>query len=69
MMEDLGVRLKRLRTEQDLTVRKLASLAGVSVSYVYAIESGVRGHNIVKLERLAKALRVPLAELWLEGRE
>ncbi|MCL6637748.1 MAG: helix-turn-helix transcriptional regulator [Alicyclobacillus sp.] len=63
-MSSLGVRLKQIRLEKNLTVRELAQRAGVSVSYIYAIESGTRGFNIVKLQQLADALEVPLAELW-----
>jgi transcriptional regulator with XRE-family HTH domain len=63
-VDSLGARLKYYRTKENLTVRELAKRAGVSVSYIYAIEAGSRGHHIVKLERLAEALDVPLSELW-----
>ncbi len=63
-MEGLGERLKRLRVSRNLSVRQLAAQAGVSVSYIYAIEAGMRGHSIEKLERIADALSVPLNELW-----
>jgi transcriptional regulator with XRE-family HTH domain len=67
-MTDLSTRLKYLRTKQDLTVRDLAKRAGVSVSYVYAIESGSRGHNIVKLEKIATALGLNVSDLWEGGK-
>jgi transcriptional regulator with XRE-family HTH domain len=63
-METLASRVKQYRLQKQLTVRELAKLAGVSVSYVYAVESGTRGNNLVKLERIAKALEVPLSALW-----
>ncbi|GMA51524.1 hypothetical protein GCM10025857_28810 [Alicyclobacillus contaminans] len=63
-MARLAERVKHYRLKQHLSVRDLAQRANVSVSYVYAIESGQRGHNIVKLERIAKALGVPLSALW-----
>ncbi|MCL6516676.1 helix-turn-helix transcriptional regulator [Alicyclobacillus sp.] len=66
-MEGLGTRLKKLRLARNLTVRELAQRAGVSVSYVYAIEAGSRGHNLVKLQRIADALGVPLSQLWGES--
>ncbi|WP_067932275.1 helix-turn-helix domain-containing protein [Alicyclobacillus kakegawensis] len=68
-MLDIGTRVKKLRTERQLTVRQLAARAGVSVSYVYAVESGKRGSNLSKLERIAQALDVSLTALWDEGRE
>ncbi|MCL6626037.1 helix-turn-helix domain-containing protein [Alicyclobacillus shizuokensis] len=68
-MLDIGTRVKKLRTERQLTVRQLAARAGVSVSYVYAVESGKRGSNLSKLERIAQALDVSLTALWDEGRD
>lgn len=63
-MTDLGSRVKTHRLNKQWSVRELARRAGVSVSYVYAVESGQRGHNIVKLERIADALGVPVSALW-----
>lgn len=63
-METLAARVQHYRLQKKLSVRELAKLADVSVSYVYAIESGTRGNNIVKLERIASALDVPLQALW-----
>lgn len=63
-MNSLSQRLRYYRSIRGLSVRELAKRAGVSVSYVYAIEAGVRGHNIVKLERLCEALGVNLSDLW-----
>lgn len=62
-MEGLAHRLRRLRLERNLSVRNLARRAGVSVSYVYAVESGVRGTHVVKLRRIAAALGVSLQDL------
>jgi transcriptional regulator with XRE-family HTH domain len=56
----LHVRIKQLRKAQGMTVRELAERAGVSPSYIYAIESGTRGSQIKKLAAIAKALGVPL---------
>ncbi|MCL6631191.1 MAG: helix-turn-helix domain-containing protein [Alicyclobacillus herbarius] len=68
-MLGIGTQVKKLRLERQLTVRQLAKRAGVSVSYVYAVESGKRGSNLSKLERIAQALEVPLTALWDEGRD
>jgi transcriptional regulator with XRE-family HTH domain len=68
VMSELSARLKHFRLKQNLTVRDLAKSAGVSVSYVYAIESGSRGHNIVKLEKIANALGVQVSDLWEGGK-
>ncbi|WP_288010172.1 helix-turn-helix transcriptional regulator [Kyrpidia sp.] len=46
-----------------MSVNELARAAGVSVSYVYAIESGVRGSRVEELYRVARALGVGIEEL------
>jgi len=63
-MSTLAQRVNQFRRDKKLSVRELAQKADVSVSYVYAVESGVRGHNIVKLERIAMALDVSVSILW-----
>ncbi|MDI3328449.1 MAG: helix-turn-helix transcriptional regulator [Alicyclobacillaceae bacterium] len=63
----IGERLKELRLERGLTVKELAERAGVSQSYVYAVEAGTRGSQVDKLVRIAKALGVDLSTLIGEG--
>lgn len=63
---NLGRKVKKLRTQRGLTVKQLAEKAGVSASYIYAIESGTRGTNIKKLARIASALGVLLSDIWSE---
>ncbi|QQE78050.1 helix-turn-helix domain-containing protein [Alicyclobacillus sp. SO9] len=66
-MNKIGERVRRVRLSQAMTVKQLALAAGVSVSYIYAIEAGVRGSNVTKLRRIALALGVPLSILLGEG--
>ena len=65
-MSDLtiGMQLKKLRKQTGLSVKELADRAGVSQSYIYAIESGTRGANATKLSSIAQALGVPVADLY-----
>ncbi|QRF24283.1 helix-turn-helix transcriptional regulator [Alicyclobacillus sp. TC] len=62
----LSENVKYYRTVKGMSVRELAMKAGVSSSYIYAIESGARGSNLTKLEKIAEALEVPLQRLWEE---
>lgn len=64
---NMGNKIRRLRTQNGLSVKQLAERAGVSSSYIYAIESGTRGTNIKKLSRIATALGVPLSHIWDNG--
>jgi transcriptional regulator with XRE-family HTH domain len=65
-MSDLtiGMQLKKLRKTTGLSVKELAERAGVSQSYIYAIEAGSRGANATKLSSIANALGVPVADLY-----
>ena len=57
-------RLKTLRQEQGLTMRPLAKKAKTSVGYLVILETGKKQNpSLVVLERLAKALGVPMTEL------
>jgi transcriptional regulator with XRE-family HTH domain len=57
--------LRRLRVKRDLSQEALAVDAGVDRSYVGRIERGVENPTVETLDRLAKALEVPPAELLL----
>jgi len=59
----IGRRIKRLRTERDLTLRELAARAGITMSAIAAVETGARhGERLSALtcRRLAHALGVTL---------
>lgn len=57
--------LRRLRFKRALSQEALAVDAGVDRSYVGRIERGVENPTVETLDRLAKALEVPAAELLL----
>ncbi|MBX6396153.1 MAG: helix-turn-helix transcriptional regulator [Alicyclobacillaceae bacterium] len=65
--QGIGERLKELRLQRGMTVRELAEKAGVSQSYVYAVEAGTRGSRVDKLMRIARALDVDIATLVGDG--
>ncbi len=67
-MTELAQRLKYYRKLRKMSVRELAAASNVSVSYIYAIESGSRGSNVAKLGRIAQALQVQLSDLWGDAR-
>ncbi len=60
----LGHRLKRLREARGLTQADLAKRAGLHRVYVTQLEIGVKTNpTLDTLQRLAKALRIPIPEL------
>jgi len=56
--------LREVRTQQGLTLRELAHFCGVSHTTVRRLERGEADVAAVVKARLARVLRVPLAELW-----
>ena len=56
--------LQRLRRKQGLTQAALAHRTKLSVSYVSRLEQGLHDPPLSTLTRLAKGLRMPLAELF-----
>ena len=58
-----GAKLRAARLEEDISQEKLAELAGLHRTYVSSVERGERNISLINIERLAKALGVPLAEL------
>jgi len=60
----LSIIITKLRERQGLTQRDLAKRAKVTAAYVAMIETGVRkSPSLAVLERLAKALGVPVTAL------
>jgi ribosome-binding protein aMBF1 (putative translation factor) len=68
-IEDPGVHqrvsktLKQLRTERNLSQRALATKAKISRGYLARLEAAEQDPTLGVLERLAKALGVPVTEL------
>lgn len=61
-----GNTLKRVRTRRGLSQEKLAELAGLHRTYVSTVERGMRNISILNIEKLARALEVPMSKLMPE---
>ncbi|HXG01701.1 MAG TPA: helix-turn-helix transcriptional regulator, partial [Bacteroidota bacterium] len=59
----LGVKLKQLRTERDLSLSELAAKSNLSVSYLSEIEKGKKYPTPDKLLQIARAIGVSFDEL------
>jgi transcriptional regulator with XRE-family HTH domain len=57
-VQDLGKRLRELRTERALTLAQLGQEAGLSASYLSQIERGVTTPSLASLADLARALNI-----------
>lgn len=58
-----GKKVKAIRLEKDMSQADLAKLLDVHVTYISGIERGLRNMSLKNVEKLAKALKVPIEEL------
>jgi transcriptional regulator with XRE-family HTH domain len=64
---ELGDRLRAIRLARRLTLRDVASTAGVSESFVSQLERGRTSASVATLQRLAAALRIEISDLFAEA--
>ena len=62
-LEQVGARLKRLRSQRQITLTELAASTGISKSTLSRLENGQRKASLELLLPLAAAYRVPLDDL------
>ncbi|MEC9490201.1 MAG: helix-turn-helix transcriptional regulator [Halanaerobiales bacterium] len=63
MSAKLARKIKRFRKERELTQLKLAERAGLAQSFLSNIENGLQSPSLKSLEKISKALDVPLNDL------
>ena len=59
-----GKRIRQLREARGLPQEELAHTAGIHVTYLSGIENGKRNPGLLIIGKLARALKVPIAELF-----
>ena len=59
----MKLRLREVRQRKGLSIRRLAAKAKVGFANIHRIETGKVTPSLATLEKLAKALRVPVTEL------
>jgi transcriptional regulator with XRE-family HTH domain len=62
----VGLNLKRFRDEKGFSQEAFADHCGLHRTYISGIERGVRNPTVLILEKIAKALNIPAAELLHE---
>lgn len=63
LSETIGLRLKSLRTEKNMSLGQLSEVCGISKVMLSQIEKGVSNPTINTLWKIANGLQVPYAEL------
>ncbi len=67
-LRELGLRLRKRREELGWTQGQLAERCELHRTFIGSVERGERNVSILNLRAIAKALRLPLAELLNESR-
>lgn len=62
-MENFGHRVKELRQQQGVTLRKLAEETGLSVGYLSKVERGLHMPSYATVQKLSYALKITANEL------
>jgi transcriptional regulator with XRE-family HTH domain len=66
---EIGIEVRKLRKDIDLTVAELGSAAGISTGMLSKIENGSISPSLATLDSLANALNVPITRLFSEREE
>jgi transcriptional regulator with XRE-family HTH domain len=64
---ELGERLRAIRLLRRLTLREVATAAGVSESFVSQLERGRSSASVATLQRLAAAVGIEISDLFAAG--
>jgi transcriptional regulator with XRE-family HTH domain len=65
----LGAKLRELREQKNLSQGDIEERSGLLRAYLSRVENGHTVPTIETLEKLAKALEIPVYQLFYEGKE
>ncbi len=57
------MRITELRTKRNMSKRALAEAAGINYGYLWRLEAARQDPTLTVLEKIARALKVPVAQL------
>lgn len=61
--KQLGMRIRFLRKQRNLSIEDLALEAGVNKNYLSDLERGMRNPSLKVLSKIATALKISISEL------
>ena len=64
IQEKVGKRIKELRNKLGLSQEAFADKAGIDRTYINSVENGRRNISIKNLEKITKALNLPLKDFF-----
>jgi transcriptional regulator with XRE-family HTH domain len=66
-LRSLGDRLRERRLARGLTQAQLGAQCALHRTFIGSVERGERNVSVLNLRQIAKALRVPLADLFADA--
>ena len=66
-MEELGSYIRAGRRAKELSLRRLSEASGISNPYLSQIERGLRKPSAEVLQQIARALGVPIEQLYVRA--
>ena len=60
----IGKRIKELREELAMSQKDLAYASDLDRSYIASVENGQRNVSIINIEKISKALNIPLQQFF-----
>lgn len=59
-----GLRLRGVRAQRGMTQERFAEMLNMSVDFLSLVERGISAPSFETLERIAKRLKMPVADLF-----
>lgn len=69
LRKSFGQRLRQIRLKRRMSQEQFAELLDISVDFLSLIERGRNAPSFETLEKIAKRLRMPVADLFVFDRE
>lgn len=63
---EIGEKIRRIREKENITQNALANRAGVSPTYIYQLEQGLKSPTVEYLGYICAGLNISLAEFFAE---
>jgi transcriptional regulator with XRE-family HTH domain len=64
LRKQFGTRLRQIRAEHRMTQERFAETLNLSVDFLSLMERGISAPSFETLERIARRLKLPVAELF-----
>lgn len=64
ILQQFGSRVRHYRYKKELSQERLAELASLHRTYIGQIESGKRNIALLNIEKIAKALKISIKDLF-----